>query len=281
MRLLYYAPGGGWGHLSRTAAVLHSLGLEAEDLLLISPSAAIQKLVPQANGLRLPEHLAQDKAGLQAFLSAEFRAFAPDLVLTDCFPGGILGELYAWADWGSWTWQHVARHIRAGSYPYLVGQSPPYQLIHACEPLEAEQEAFLKAQAELRPLLLLDPPPPPLSPALAAYRQTQRPFWLVCHAGPRAEVQTLCLWAKQLHQQAQTQADLLVLSNEDPQVPDFQFFNHYPAWPLFEPAERLITACGFNNMRQTLAYAHKHHFRPFRRRFDDQFRRAKLRLNQP
>jgi len=36
-------------------------------------------------------------------------------------------------------------------------------------------------------------------------------------------------------------------------------------------ADRIITACGFNSMRQTAPYRHKHHFLPFLRRLDDQY----------
>src|SRR5262249_49323155 len=53
--------------------------------------------------------------------------------------------------------------------------------------------------------------------------------------------------------------------------------NFYPASLLFPLAERVITACGFNVMRQTESLASIHRFLPFERRFDDQFQRARRR----
>jgi hypothetical protein len=39
-------------------------------------------------------------------------------------------------------------------------------------------------------------------------------------------------------------------------------------------ASRIVTACGFNVMRQTEPYRDRHTFLPFPRRYDDQFTRA-------
>ena len=50
--------------------------------------------------------------------------------------------------------------------------------------------------------------------------------------------------------------------------------NLYPITPLLPFANRIITACGFNLMRQTAAYREQHRFLPFPRHLDDQFLRA-------
>ena len=58
------------------------------------------------------------------------------------------------------------------------------------------------------------------------------------------------------------------------QVPKKDLF---PASYLFESAEQIVSACGFNIMRQTETFKEKHQFLPFWRRFDDQFLRASRR----
>jgi hypothetical protein len=50
----------------------------------------------------------------------------------------------------------------------------------------------------------------------------------------------------------------------------------FPATPCFEGAARIITAAGFNVMRQTRLYRHKQTIVPMPRRYDDQFERARL-----
>ena len=57
-------------------------------------------------------------------------------------------------------------------------------------------------------------------------------------------------------------------------LPCFYQTNIYPASTLFESAERIFTACGFNAMKQTELFREKHFFIPFERRYDDQFKRA-------
>ena len=54
----------------------------------------------------------------------------------------------------------------------------------------------------------------------------------------------------------------------------------YPATHLFSLADRLITACGFNVMRETIPHRDRHRFLPFERRFDDQFLRAARRRGE-
>ena len=59
------------------------------------------------------------------------------------------------------------------------------------------------------------------------------------------------------------------------QKPNLFHFDIYPASVLFEQADKIFTACGFNAMQQTKDFRNKHHFIPFERRYDDQFERAK------
>jgi hypothetical protein len=48
----------------------------------------------------------------------------------------------------------------------------------------------------------------------------------------------------------------------------------FPAAGYFQQARRVITACGFNVMRQSVGAIARHHFMPFARPLDDQFTRA-------
>jgi hypothetical protein len=45
----------------------------------------------------------------------------------------------------------------------------------------------------------------------------------------------------------------------------------FPAAGYFQQATRVITACGFNVMRQSVGAIARHHFMPFERPLDDQF----------
>jgi predicted glycosyltransferase len=71
-------------------------------------------------------------------------------------------------------------------------------------------------------------------------------------------------------------ARIVLVSAVRPHVsaPNLTMIDVYPAWPLFERAERIVTAAGFNVMRQTEPFRAKHRFVPFPRALDDQYTRA-------
>jgi hypothetical protein len=100
--------------------------------------------------------------------------------------------------------------------------------------------------------------------------------WLVVHSGPPAEILQLVAYAADLRRQAGSSAPLALIAPLGP--PDLPagtvHLDLYPAWPLFAAASRIVTACGWNSMRQTEAHRQRHHFLPFPRPLDDQFERA-------
>ena len=87
---------------------------------------------------------------------------------------------------------------------------------------------------------------------------------LVVHAGPEPEVRALTALG------ASTGHPVRVVR------PGGDDLDVHPAAALFEPAAAIVTAAGFNAMRQAAPFRDRHRYLPFPRPLDDQRARAEL-----
>jgi hypothetical protein len=268
--IVAYAMGGGLGHLRRTRLLL-SLLAPGEPCAILS---ATRFEFP--NLRRVPRELAGSRAKFADWLRAELRSLEPSAILIDAFPLGILGEL---ADHGvlpDVPVHHAARLLAWERYAAACPGAPRrFAATAALEPLAPAHEEFLRRHSDQffymdvpvhNPVLQADP--------LASFREAGRELWLVVHSGPRdevAELLTLC------DRHPQEKRVVAVTPFEVEGVSSLQYF---PASELYPFADRIVTGCGFNTMRETEPYAAKHLFVPFARRFDDQHARAALRKRQ-
>ncbi|MBK9374404.1 MAG: hypothetical protein IPN03_11900 [Holophagales bacterium] len=270
--LLYYAMGGGLGHLTRARAFLHTLGLEREATLFTSSRLAGD---PRVTGglpvVHVPAELDGDREGLRAFLERAIADLGASRLVVDAFPAGLLGELAEWSLPSGLALWHVARLLRwerysADTSPLL----PRFEKTFVLEELHDDHRRALEAASvETRHLDLVDPPSTPAEPV--GY-----PYALVVHSGPDEETNDLVACARELLRAAGSEARIVVASPERPRdlPPDVSWRNAFPATALYAGAERIVTAAGFNAVRQTAPFRAKRFLVPYPRRFDDQFARA-------
>ncbi|MEK6375996.1 MAG: hypothetical protein AABO58_25240 [Acidobacteriota bacterium] len=165
MTLVYYAMGGGLGHLTRARAFLHTLGLERDAVIVAeSPFAGDRRVVGDIPVLReRPE----------------------GQLILDTFPGGLFGEIEGGRV------DYVARYVRWDRYE-LPKDPPRIGRAYILEPLHLEQDRYVRERAEevIEDFELRDPPAaqdlPPLPPTYA----------LVVHSGPQEEIDELLAYAR-------------------------------------------------------------------------------------
>lgn len=270
--LLYYAVGGGLGHLVRARAFLHTLGLEGDAALFTASRFADD---PRVTGglpvVRVPASLDGDAAGLRALLLGTLADLAIDRLVVDAFPAGLLGELAGFVPPPGLAMEHVARLLRWEQYLYDASyRLPPFDVSWTVEELHCGHfRAIQSASREVRSLALVDPPAPPPPPV-------EKPYALVVHSGPDEETLDLVAAARELLRADASPARLLLASPSRPAALDaaVDHLDAFPATGLFADAERIVIAAGFNAVRQTEPFREKRFLVPYPRRFDDQFARA-------
>lgn len=243
--IVCYARGGGLGHLTRMRAYLHTVHPGAEAVILTEPPA--------------PGMLEG---------AAEF--------VVDAFPAGLEGELSAFHVPAGVAVVHLARLLRWEAYrPLIPDDAPRFDRTWLVEPITDPHLTYLREiSGAVTPLHLVDPPAP---------AATAPADWLVVHSGPDRETLELVDYARECAALEGATPSLALISPAAPDglPPDVRHVAINPAWPLFATADRIVSAAGFNTVRQAAPHRDRHRVLPFPRRFDDQFTRAaRLRARQ-
>jgi len=269
----YYAMGGGLGHLVRARAVLATLGLEGEGHVL---SASVHARDPRILGPLAshtpPKECAVTPEGLAKWIERTLHELAAETVFVDVFPGGLLGELSRplWKPGAKLC--YVGRLLRWPEYQIrLRAPLPNFDIAYLVEPLHPDHQAAMAAVCGQVEELRLQDPPTPLPPPLPD------DTWVVLHSGPREEVAELLAYGRDIQSSEGIEAELRVVGPAAAESGSHPWLPQFPATGYFQQATRVITACGFNVMRQSLGARARHHFMPFARPLDDQFTRAERR----
>ncbi len=272
--ILYYALGGGLGHLTRGRRVLETLGLDAS-FVTASSYASDPRVTGAIPVIQVPADLERDVNAHRSWL----RNLACDRLLVDTFPCGIQGELSGL----DIPMDLVARRLRWEAYRRTVpAPLPRFETVWCVEELEQEQQTAIDEQCEIRSAVALAAAFGPPGRRRSALSETGRAVaalhncWLIVHSGPEDEVRELVAYAEELRRVAATPPDrVLVATRCTVALPaGFEALDAYPVEHLFPAAARIISAAGFNVMLETEPWRDKHDVVPFARTFDDQFWRA-------
>ncbi len=284
--VLYYAMGGGLGHLTRAQAVIHTLGLPRERLWILSasPLACSPYLSEKIKLLSPPPHFARDLPRYQHWLAEQLETYHIREVYLDTFPAGIVGEWNGFLLDNSLAFYHIARLLRWNRYLALLAKDSPYfQKTYEVETLAHPHHLFLKNRTDLYQSLHLNYPTCLLAAShqehLQKLKQQNEYLHLIVHSNPE-ELPELLAYARAIDAHRNQKAHYLIACPEQIPLPEqdlatYEFVNFYPASSLFPWVDQITSACGFNVMQETLAYRHLHTFLPFERRYDHQYLRAK------
>lgn len=257
--ILYYAVGGGLGHITRSLAILNRSPWLAKRARLMTSSAIAGLAVSHSPSP--VDHVADEtitsKRRYAEFLSDYLERHRARLLIVDTFPSGIVGE---------WGWVKppipmilVARHIKWEEYAKRVGgngAAPAHTL--GVEPLDEGQERALGNCGEV---FRMDSP---ITLEQQGGGSTKRGV-LVVHSGPAEELAEL---KKIALERANSADDVDVISPG---------CGVYPAESFIRDYSTIVSGAGYN-MSALASQAPPgvtHILHPFERRFDDQFLRAR------
>jgi UDP:flavonoid glycosyltransferase YjiC (YdhE family) len=278
--VLFYALGGGCGHVSRSLAVIHTLGIDRATILAsTSPCpdfevrTGVRLLTPPAASVDAPDRVAAWVADCMAQSHA-------CTVVVDTFPCGLfreLGEVLGNARVPLW---HVARRLDWRAYALQTEMREMFAVTLAVEPLEPGQEMFVReASRVIYRCELIDQVIPPGPGAAELERLIKRPgapVWMVVHAGTESECRRLIDYARSMAVAERIDPTLVLVTADCPAmvIDKVKVVPLYPAWPFFGRVDRVVSAGGFNTVRQMARVVTPHRILPFERRYDDQHLRA-------
>ena len=267
---LIYALGGGWGHLTRAAALARvACAHKQVRILTNSPYAPqLSRALPELDIVALDPTLPVATAREQVI--QHIQAADPSCFIVDTFPRGLGGEL---AD--------VIHSLRATKVlvhrdlsPRYVAEAKLRTFVQSAYDLilipgEDEGAAFagLLAAVVTKPWLIRDPPP--------ARDRVRQPRVVVCAAGTEEEVSWYGAAVAAL-QALDDGIDIRCIAPVcPPGCPTKCWIEHWPATDLYPDAGVVIGGAGYNTIHECLAFEVTLIARPWPRKYDRQWLRAR------
>ncbi len=265
---MYYALGGGLGHLTRSLAIVSRLGLLAQHIRILGSSSWIPGIAKSQPFIldSVPLACRNSLSAYLRFLKDYLKTHQIQAVVLDSFPYGLLGE---WRFLGPHLPRLlIARLLRWERYRKRIGPAPENFPGHslAIEPLEPIYENILQKHSRMArlktPILFHWEPEDFKANAI------EKTGWAVVHSGNPDEQSRLLAFAR-ARMKARNMADapLKLL------FPDAGIF---PAQGQLRACSHIVCGAGYNmTALAARPYPGQRFFLfPFERRFDDQRARS-------
>ena len=261
--ILYYALGGGLGHVARSFALIarapKSL-LPRIRLLVSSRSAHVAEPHSPCPMDRVPERAMADRSVYARFLADYLAEHRFSHIVIDTFPFGLLGELkYIAPDLPRVL---VGRYLRWEAYCERCGDAGDAAWPQAAVMIEEQDRAYLDAM-ERKSRVVTARWPISLAEPAAEVTPVDRPACCVVHSGPAGEIGRLVEIANRV------MLERGIKGSPEIFTPGKGVFPVEAVLPRFTDvvAGAGYAACAAS---EVLAGRVQYHLHPFPRRFDDQ-----------
>ncbi len=311
--VLYYAIGGGLGHLTRACAVWNTLKINLSEVLLLTASTHAHESYIPANVrvCKVEVHFQQkeNQQIYQDFLKRILIENKISAIYLDAFPLGIIKEWHFLGDFLkennlSVKIYYLARLLNDNYFEDILQDNTTnlaYNTVFLLENLTSKNTDFIEKNAQNIEKLTL------IYPNFSRNKQinklsanfmvnlTDLPenYWLIVHSEPLKEIEILLDFARKIAKKDNKKPFFVVacaLGMPDNLSENYQknqlfddknilWINYYPASDLFENAEKIFSGAGFNIIQQVKKYHKKLYLMPFKRKLDLQELRAKQYAN--
>ncbi len=271
---MYYAVGGGMGHITRAKAFLYTTEMELDEVIICTASRYAKDLLKDYNHEIIPGELAYDKNELKNWLLDLIKRHNIGSVYLDVFPGGIIGE---WMDFPSTDLKffYLARILKFRFYlSKFKGSFPAFSEIFICEKISNDQLAWTKSLSRNTSFFNLYYQEKTSPSHLRKRFEASKPDnWIILHSGPEKEVEVLYQEAMDLAKLEKSEPKIWLISGNLPEhlKDKVKYLGAQTYNDLLELADLIISACGFNTMHQLKFIKTRHKSIPFERKYDDQF----------
>lgn len=265
---LYYAVGGGLGHISRCAKLIKQISLAENEIIVVGSSKYISE---QITNCELIDIANSNIRNTKKIIEDIIKKHSISHLYVDTFPFGLFGELHQILSNLSAT--YIARILKPAYFNmHMKKTGMVFNETLKIEKLPDTQHSIINSISRKCTDIQLQTTIKPKNLPV-----TSRKKWLVVHSGPVEECELLCMYATENAKIRKELIQLFVITQCEFNFTNAIILTEFLAEGYFEDADMIITGCGYNCMAETSRYAHKHLFMPFERKYDDQFLRAKYR----
>jgi len=261
--ILYYALGGGLGHVARSFALISHApeSVRSRIRLLVSTRSAHVALPCSPCPVdQVPEEAMADRKVYARFLADYLGRHKFSRMVIDTFPFGLLGELRNAAP--DLPRVLVGRYLRWDAYCERCGGTEGAVWPRAAIMIEAQEEAYVEA-LERKSRVIMAPWPVSLASPADLMPQVDKPAFCVAHSGPPEETRLLVEKAKAIMAARGIQGVPEVFTPERGLFPLERHLSHFSDIVAGAGYAACAAAAALKGRRQ-------YHLHPFPRRFDDQ-----------
>lgn len=273
---VFYAQGGGLGHLTRIDAFIATYNIPCNEVVIISPSH-FSNYFKQYAFVKLSWNATPHS--WTETINNYLKTHTITAFYVDTFPFGLKGELCAiYETYSQLNTIYISRILKWEFYLKTIGTVivPNFSKTILLEPLYDSHFNWIKKQSEVIEHLELTRPkyPEPIT-------TIDKPYILVVHSGGKEDVEKICnlVVAKEA---LNSNIEVKVFTQVDFEFdhPSFKIYrNIYPVRQYFANALKIYTAAGFNLIQELKPFKYKHIILPLNKLFDDQVFRFES-LNQ-
>ncbi|WP_282067855.1 hypothetical protein [Olleya namhaensis] len=267
---VFYAQGGGLGHLTRTDKLIKSLNIPLELVVIISPSHF-------TGYFKNYQFIKLAWSDTPSTWTKQITEVIKKLEITsfyiDTFPFGLKGELCAvYKGFPNVNYTYVARVLKWETY---LKAMPQITTVNFSETLILEKlynthlEWITNHSTHTTNLTLKSSSITPI-----AFLET--PYVMVVHSGGQADVLHIIARANTDYKSDQNMK-IVVFTQVDIQLKQKNviiYKDRFPVSQYYKHATKIYTAAGFNSIQELKKYINKHVIIPFEKLYDDQFFRV-------
>ncbi|MGK7393831.1 MAG: hypothetical protein ACNS62_04630 [Candidatus Cyclobacteriaceae bacterium M3_2C_046] len=276
---LYYAMGGGLGHLTRSRVLLQNLSIK--DYKVVTACDYATMVFPREELIIVPPEIRQNSRRYQEWISKLLNRRMYQHLIIDTFINGIMGELTRESCSHFKFVTYATRRLKWENYKAKFSAMPLSRAI-LLESLQPDHLETIRQNCNDLSSFSLQYPTYSLPISWRNHLASiGKPVWLIMHSQPHDELDQLVQYAGEIARLQEVDPYFLVISLCQYQLNQTgKVVNYFPGWSFYQNAAAIFTGGGYNSVYQPHQPKIPHFFLPFPRKYDDQFwRLSQLKLS--
>ncbi|MDY8136031.1 hypothetical protein [Aquimarina sp. 2201CG5-10] len=267
---VFYAQGGGLGHLTRINKLIKTLEIPNSDVLIITPSA-FTKYFEVYTFVKISWN--ETVGNWSKTIKNTIKYHNITTFYVDTFPFGIKGELNTvYKTFPKLEYVYISRLLKWQNYldSILVKASIKFSKTIVLEVMYPEHMIWIENNSKKTENILLQ------NNNISSIPFLDKPYVLIVHSGGKKDVLKICNQAIKEYQN-KPEIVIVVFTQVDINIKDSRILIYKDVFPVsmyFKHAEKIYTAAGFNSIQELKHYKEKHVAIPLYKLFDDQFFRC-------